>query len=394
MPNLTARSCLENKAGAPILLGIALAIMTVGALYRQVFGSHTAYITDIYEHVLTVRDMTASGPWHVYSLFFALVYALSCGSKNYGVIAIVAIVVLTTSIVAKGLITYFVLLKAAATRMHAALLSLALAVVAPLPNWWKPRDIYVDKIVPNIWFNSTAMLTMPFAILLFYTAIKWLETRTIRSFMWVAIFSLLSVLTKPNYILAFLPVLGIIVLINWVVAERRNWMREILLITALSLVLCAVLYIQSVEPIPVGPSGNPSALNERVHVVFAPFAVWHLYSPNIPVSLLLSIAFPLGVTASYFKEVKNDATVLLAWGVLVVAIAQYAFLAEPGISFTAANWIWASNFAMYLVFLVSVVVLLTRPRSKRFYFLMTLLALHLVFGVYYYAKIALGLGFF
>jgi hypothetical protein len=128
--------------------------------------------------------------------------------------------------------------------------------------------------------------------------------------------------------------------------------------------------------------------------MLAPFEVWRLYSPNIPVSLLLSIAFPLGVAVLYFKEIKTDVSVLLAWGVLVVAIAQYALLAETGERFTHANWIWASNFAMYVVFLVSTVVLLTQPRTMRFYFSMTLLAFHVIIGVCYYAKIALGLGFY
>jgi hypothetical protein len=393
-PKLDESRRNDNKAAAPIWFGIAIATMTVVVLYPQIFGPHKVYIADIYAHLLVVRDMTPSGPWHLYSVFFALVYVLSFGSKNYDVIAIVATVVLTASVVAKGLITYFVLLKAAATRRQAALLSFALMLIAPLPNWWKPDWIYIDKIVPNIWFNSTAMLTMPFAILLFYATIKWLEDRTIRSFVWIAIFSILSVLTKPNYILAFLPVLGIFAVINGVVGRRRGWIRDVLLVTALLLVVFGILYIQSIEPISSGPSENPNASNEVVQVMLAPFEVWRLYSPNIPVSLLLSIAFPLGVAVLYFKEIKTDVSVLLAWGVLVVAIAQYALLAETGERFTHANWIWASNFAMYVVFLVSTVVLLTQPRTMRFYFSMTLLAFHVIIGVCYYAKIALGLGFY
>jgi hypothetical protein len=122
--------------------------------------------------------------------------------------------------------------------------------------------------------------------------------------------------------------------------------------------------------------------------------VWRIYSPNIPVSLLLSVAFPLGTALLYFKEIKKDPTVLLAWGILLVAIAQYALLAETGERFTDANWIWASNIAMYLVFLVSTATLIGQPKSKRFYFLSALLALHIAAGVYYYGRIALGLGYY
>jgi hypothetical protein len=102
----------------------------------------------------------------------------------------------------------------------------------------------------------------------------------------------------------------------------------------------------------------------------------------------------LGVVLLYFKESKRDVSILLAWGVLVVAIAQYALLAETGERFADANWIWASNIAMYLVFLVSTVVLLAQPRSKRFYFLSALLTCHIAAGVYYYARVAIGLGYY
>jgi hypothetical protein len=47
-----------------------------------------------------------------------------------------------------------------------------------------------------------------------------------------------------------------------------------------------------------------------------------------------------------------------------------------------------------LLFLVSTVVLLAQPRSKRFYFLGSLLALHVAAGIYYYARVALGMGYY
>lgn len=393
----TSRSRVPKKVGLPIWLGAVIGVITVAALYRQVFGPHTEYITDVYEHLLVVRDMGPSGPWHLYSLFFPLVYALSLGSKSYTVIAIVAIVVITISVIAKGLITYFVVLEAAANRKLAMLLALALLVVAPLPNWWKPEYIYLDKIAPNIWFNSTAMLAMPFALLLFYAAVRWLKERSMRSFAWVVLFSTLSVLTKPNFVLAFLPLLGVagvILLIHASIAQRWKPLREVVLIGALLVAVCAMLYAQSAAPVSAGPTGNPNGTLEDVRVIVAPFEVWRLYSPNIPISLLLSIAFPLGVAVLYFKEVKTATSVLLAWAVFVVAIAQYVLLAEAGRRFTDANWIWGSNIAAYLLFVVSTVTLLSRPRTRRFYFLIAILALHVCSGVFYYARIALGLGFY
>lgn len=377
-----------------VWLGAIIGLLTVAALYEQVFGPHTKDITDIYDHLLVVKDMSPHGPWNLYSIFFLLVYALSFGSKDYFVLAVVGTVVITASVIAKGILSYVVLRRATENKLVAASLSLALIVVMSLPNWWKPEQLYLDKIVPTLWFNSTAMLTMPFAIVLFFTTAKWLKYGGGRTFLWLSLFSVLSVLTKPNYILAFLPVLALIVVTQAAIRRSGAAFRNVLWLVALSVVIGAILYLQSTEPVSSGPFGNPNATEESVHVVLAPFAVWRIYSPNIPVSLLLSVAFPLGTALLYFKEIKKDPTVLLAWGILVVAIAQYALLAETGERFTDANWIWASNIAMYLVFLVSTATLIGQPKSKRFYFLSALLALHIAAGVYYYGRVALGLGYY
>ena len=377
-----------------VWLGVVIGILTVVAIYEQVFGSHTTDITDIYDHLLVIKDMSPHGPWNLYSLFFLLVYALSFGSKDYIVLALTGTAVITASVIAKGILSYFVLRRVTPNKILAALLSLALIVVMSLPNWWKPEQLYLDKIVPTIWFNSTAMLTMPFAIWLFFAAIKWFKKDTISNFVWVCLSSLLSVLTKPNYILAFLPVLGLVALVQAAFRRNRSGFRNLLLLIGLSALVGGILYIQSTEPVSSGPFGNPNASEESVHIAFAPFGVWRLYSPNIPVSLLLSVAFPLGVILLYYQEVKTDVSVLLAWGVFLVATAQYALLAETGERFADANWIWASNIAMYLLFLVSTVVLLAQPRSKRFYFLGSLLALHVAAGIYYYARVALGMGYY
>jgi hypothetical protein len=395
MPDSSARSFNNGKDTAAITwLGAIIGILTVVALYEQVFGPHTKDITDIYDHLLVVRDMTPHGPLNLYSLFFLLVYILSFGSKDYIVLALVGTAVITASVIAKGILSYFVLRKATPSIWLAAGASLALILVMSLPNWWKPDQLYLDKIVPTIWFNSTAMLTMPFAIWLFYAVVRWLEQATTSRFLWVVVASILSVLTKPNYMLAFLPVLGGVALVRVLISRNVTAFRNLGLVAGLTALVGVILYIQSKEPVSSGPFGNPDAAEESVHVVFAPLAVWRLYSPNIPVSLFLSVVFPLGVAVLYFSEIKRDTSVVLAWAVLLVAIAQYALLAESGERFMDANWIWASNFAMYLVFLVSTAVLLAQRRSRRFYFLAVLFGLHLASGIYYYARVALGLGYY
>jgi hypothetical protein len=394
MSDSSVRRSDRGDIAAIVWLGIIIGILTVVALYEQVFGSHTADITDIYDHLLLVKDLSTKGTgWNLYSLFFALDYLLSFGSKNYDVIAWVGVSILTASVIAKGLLSYFVIRKAPCGQVSSALASLALILIMPLPDWWKPSVLYLDKIAPTIWFNSTAMLAVPFAILLFFAALKWLDEPTIPRFLWVGLFSLLSVLSKPNYVLAIAPVVGAVVVIKAGVQRKPQIIRACFLYAGLTLVLAAVLGFQYYDTTSSGPWADAVTGKQTTHIILAPFAVWSLYSPNIPVSLLLSIAFPISVVAVYFEQVRPNVTLGLAWVVLVVALLQYVLFAEGGELFWDANWIWGSNIAVYIVFLVSTAVFLAQPRSPRFYFVLILFSLHLAAGIYYYVKVALGLGY-
>src|SRR6202011_3196461 len=90
-----------------VWLGVVIGILTVVAIYEQVFGPHTTDITDIYDHLLVVKDMTTHCPWNLYSLFFLLVYVLSFGWKQSLTLAVVGTAVITASVIAKGILSYF-----------------------------------------------------------------------------------------------------------------------------------------------------------------------------------------------------------------------------------------------------------------------------------------------
>jgi len=377
-----------------ILLATAIAVLTFGVLYMPIFGPQTRDLGDLHDHLVVVQHMASEWTGNIYSLFFLLAYALSLGSKDLYIISCVAAVLLTVCVVAKTVISYVVIEKPAGNSIKAAFISLALCLVMPLPSWWKPSEFFLDKIAPNVWFNATAIVTVPFAIVLFFTALKWLESQTFRWFAWVAVFSVLSVLTKPNYILAFFPLLGLIVLIRALVERRSAAVRALLWLGGLGVLLSAILLVQYYACVTSGPWAGSGPGQESSHIAFSPFAVWSLYSPNIPASILLSVAFPLAVLALYFRESKHDSAVVLAWASLAIAIFQYALLAETGETFPDQNWIWGSNVAMYLLFLVSARLWVSQRPSGKFYLVALVFGLHVGAGIYYYLKLALGIDYF
>jgi hypothetical protein len=377
-----------------ILLGAAVAVLTVGVLCVPIFGPQLRDLGDLHDHLLVVQHLRTQWAGNIYSLFFPLTWVLSGGSEDMLTISWVATFLLTAAVVAKAIISYDAIQKVARNSTQAALISIALCLVMPLPNWWKPSVIYLDKIAPNVWFNATAILTMPFAITLFFSALKWLEAPTLRKFAWVAVFGVLSVITKPNYVLAFFPLLGLIVLTRAIVDRERASLRALFWCGGLAVLLGGILLIQYSACINSGPWAGSGALRDSGHIAFAPFAVWSLYSPNIPASFLLSIAFPLTVTALYFRESKRDPAMLLAWGGLAIAVLQYVLLAETGETFPDQNWIWGSNVAMYLLFLVSARLFVSQGRSWRFNLVALVFSLHVGTGLYYYLKLAVGIDYF
>jgi hypothetical protein len=371
-----------------ISLALVIGILSVIAFYSQIFGLHK---TDIHDHLLAVQEMSHRWQWNLYSLFYLLTYLLSFGMGNFSVISCAAMALLTLSVIAKGILSYLVLKNASGRKLIAAFATIALVLIMPLPNWWKPEQIYLDKIAPNLWFNSTFILTMPFAVLLFFSAISWLRTLSLRSWLWVLISCLMSVLTKPNYALAFIPALGVAVLIRITIFQNREFARALWCFAGLTLVAIFILGLQYADSY-LSSGVTPSASATSSPFIIAPFAVWTLYSPNIPASLLLSIAFPLSVAILYFDKIKANLPTLLAWGVWLVALLQYILLAETGEYFRDGNWGWGSNIAMYIVFLTSMMVVLSEPISRRFYLVTVVWTLHLATGIYYFVNISRGIG--
>jgi hypothetical protein len=375
-----------------ILLGAVIAALALGVLYMPIFGPQTRDLGDLHDHLVVVQHMGSEWAGNIYSLFFLLAYALSLGSKDLYIISCVATVLLTICVVAKTVISYAVIEKAAGNSIKAAVISLALCLVMPLPSWWNPSEFFLDKIAPNVWFNATAIVTVPFAILLFFAALQWLESRTFRTFAWVVVFSVLSVLTKPNYILTFFPLLSLIVLTRALVERRSAAVRALLWLGGLGVLLGGILLVQYSACVTSGPWAGPS--QESGHIAFSPFAVWSLYSPNIPASILLSVAFPLAVLVLYFREAKQDRAVLFAWASVAIAVFEYALLAETGETFPDQNWIWGSNVAMYLLFLVSARLWVSQRSSWKFYWVALVFGLHFGAGIYYYLKLAGGIDYF
>jgi hypothetical protein len=380
-------------------------------------GGRQVEVNDFYIHVATVlhKDVVRDAHRIAYPLFhwtLALVLAFF-PEQGWPSARLSAVGVLAFALALRGWLSYREV-RGTMPAMKAALVCVLLALVLALPNWWrKPSalpdgvgpsgwwmdlpSVYLGVVNPNVWHNPTTIFAAPFAFLLFHQAVLYLETPGIQLAFSVGIASVLCALAKPNYLLAFLPVFGLVMFaeayrsIRW---NRLSRGRAVLYaVTAFSLPVAAL----------VGQYVYTFATGAKNGVMFKPWAIWSIFvdppeDPDIlyqirplvllsriPFAILLGVAFPVVVAICYPRELWRDRRTSLAWMILGMAIAEYALLAET-YQPLSGNFFWALVPACYILFVMSCRLIGGQSRGWRSVLCFIVLGLHAVSGVIYVAR--------
>ena len=93
-------------------------------------------------------------------------------------------------------------------------------------------------------------------------------------------------------------------------------------------------------------------------------SAWSRFSPNIPVSLVGSLLFPVTYLALYWNDLWQD--FLLQYSLLgyVIAIAIFATLTETGGRQFTGNFYWQCVVCSYILFMVIISRVLHRAESN------------------------------
>jgi len=158
----------------------------------------------------------------------------------------------------------------------------------------------------------------------------------------LAVVLALSTLVKPNFTLAVLPLLGLLVV-----------MRRLPLRVAFVCALPALATLAwQLARLAAGPQTGDGVVSVR------PLAAWHLYSPAPLVSILLSLAFPIAVTLLVWRDARHREALRWSWLLAGVAVLEMALLSERGARFSAFNFYWGVVPAVHLLFLTAALELL------------------------------------
>jgi hypothetical protein len=223
----------------------------------------------------------------------------------------------------------------------AVALNLAIAIYVPFFNYFA----YVGQSSPNTWHNPQSILLKPFAVIAFYYYSLLLKKNSIGMKQYVLLSGalLLSVIMKPSFAFVFMPAAYVyLVLFN---TKKLELYWKSLVVFLPSVAMLGYQYFITYQ-------SNSDNSHYHDEIIFTNFGVMKIYSPNVPISILLVLAFPLAVIILRNRETRSNLSLRLAWCVTVVSLLQYAFLAEKQ-KFEQGAFGFGYIIALFLLFIVS-----------------------------------------
>ena len=229
--------------------------------------------------------------------------------------------------------------------------ALALLLVAPITVFtWRVHQLYLGYVAPNVFHSPTVALLKPLALAWFWSVARPGREGG-RGWVAAALLALAASLAKPSFTVALVPALAL-----WLALAR--WLpRGIGTRAALaSLVVGGVTLVGQAW----ARGAKPSLL------LLEPLEVMGYYSARwqMPLLLLLSIAFPLCVALARWPALRRHGPLMLAWLVFGIAAAYGYLLAEDEPNTGDGNWLWSGQVALFVLFAESVLFLRSGGRGR------------------------------
>lgn len=342
-----------------------LFLVGLGVFLRLAFGA----TTDIELHAAFIADCIRSRFFPVDFLYYFGVAVLALFSTRMETLLAVSAVVLAGALTAKFqasllcILRWIELPEGAPRGFYRGLLFAALGLAfifcLPLPgqNW------YLGQFPPNQWHNSTNIVVIPLAVLLFYYSTEFLKSGSARLLFPVGLFTILNLLTKPSLFLPFAVVFPLYALLRFGPRRRAFW--QALLPVAAGSILLVLYYLFVFHH----PEYRELMESQGVGLEFGWFEPWRQYSGNIPLSVVNSLLLPLLALALYPGLFRESIGVRYSLGLLVVGLLIFSFVHETGDRALHGNLSWqniTSNYLLHLALLAAWAGLRFRGATRPF----------------------------
>jgi len=385
-----------DAAAIALLMVLETAFITPvvrGVIPLQFFSDYQPHIAFAWKLDITHRLQT---PDFLYELLVVIAHDL-VRTVGYDVDALIVTVV---AYVALAIVVYaFIRRHLGTPRTYRATagyvgLTLSLLLVNQVFLFdWTERHLYLGYVAITVYHNPTVALLKPLAVLLFIGTVGVVEggqsSPSPGFVVWLGTLTVVSTLAKPSYVICLLPALCLLIGYRFLRRRPVAWGAFVLGIVApagLTLGWQFLFTYRTADSLGKG----------RSSIVFAPLAVYHLYSGALLPKFILSILFPTAVYVLYFRRARQDMPLNLCWLAFGFGAFYSYFLAESGQRMTNANFFWSGQITLFILFVVSTVFLLrsldgfagvwsaVRRPEPRVMLATTAFGLHLLCGVLYY----------
>lgn len=356
---------------------VGVGILT-SAIFAIVFWQRILIndVSDLHEHIEYARRISGvadiSSPHFLFQLLIKAINALSPLSLEaatalllgfcYGGMAFM----ITSEIIRRHPVVPEIYAATAAFAVLIASHIFLLTILVP--------NFYYGYLVTTAYHNPSQQLNklLALAIWLLYCR-AFLLGREIKmpTMVGMATLCLLSAVAKPSFLIAFLPVSGLIAAFDLFCCR---WKRAGAYALAVAIPSVAVLGWQFAMT--YGGAGG---------LGIDPFGV---VPPRYVVTLPLSLAFPIAVACLLWRESLRSETLLLAWAMLLLGLLYTIFLAEEGQRKLQGNFVWTAQTGAFLLYVEST-FLAMRAKGKKRPVLVAVAMLHIICGVIYVVANAL-----
>lgn len=240
-----------------------------------------------------------------------------------------------------------------------------------LPTLFVP-NFYYGYFNVTAYHNPTQQLNKLFALLIWFAYSRYVVAETSlrpQVLTTLAALCLLSAIAKPSFLIAFLPLAGVVSL--WDLAHRRTTMfwTYVIGIAIPSTIILALQYLWT-----YGSAAGGG-------IAFMPFA---LVTPEYVRHMPLSLAFPIAVTCFMWRAAFASRRYVLTLAMLVLGFLYVCLLAEIGPRMMDGNFGWTAQTVLFLMYVESLLLAVQAQGWKR-YVLGAVFLVHVAFGAIFAA---------
>lgn len=212
---------------------------------------------------------------------------------------------------------------------------------------------YLGYININMFWNPTIVLLKPLALINFYLILKVITHEKVSNiiFLLLLLTTVLSVLAKPVYMIAIIPLIFIAFFIfKFKKKQIKYIILGVVIPGVLALIIPYYVYFYSASST----------------VGLMPFYVMSYYSNFLVPKFLLSILFPLFVYVLDFKNACKDIRLNMAWILFIIASCYSYLFVETNQNILAGNFVWTGQIANFILFVFSTMYCLEVYARKGF----------------------------